>query len=263
MNQHFKIIITCGNAEKWIGTCLSSLILQTYTNWQALIIDDASTDETNNIIKKLIRDSNKFVLLRQEIKKPKILNYINFIKEIRSDNDDVLVFLDGDDWLSDKNVLAYLAEEYKNDAWITWGSFTEVNGKNPILFDDYSDCKIATCTRPVDAGWNTRNVWRYSHLKTAKYFLWKNIKNSSFLSEKDNQYFPAAVDVAFMFPMVEMAGPYHAKHIDRLMYVYNNGNRDSFMHIIPVRQKECFQELKKRNSYKPKTRTVLCNAKIK
>ena len=45
-----KIITTCWNVEKWIETCIRSVILQTYTDWEMVIIDDCSKDKTYGII---------------------------------------------------------------------------------------------------------------------------------------------------------------------------------------------------------------------
>ena len=61
-----------------------------------------------------------------------------------------------------------------------------------------------------------------------------------------------------MFPMIEMAGREHAKHIERLMYIYNNGNRDSYMYRTSQEQKQCYHELtKQRKHYSRKTKKEL------
>lgn len=59
--KHSKVcvIVPCYNEEKVIGNCLSALKNQTYPNYEILVIDDASTDNTPKIVKdhgvKLIR----------------------------------------------------------------------------------------------------------------------------------------------------------------------------------------------------------------
>ena len=50
MDNHFKIIVPLYNVEKWIKRCLRSIKLQTYKNFECIIIDDISTDNSVSII---------------------------------------------------------------------------------------------------------------------------------------------------------------------------------------------------------------------
>ncbi|OPJ61647.1 glycosyltransferase family 2 protein [Clostridium oryzae] len=53
-----SIIIPAYNCERFIGITLNSVIGQTYSNWEAIVIDDYSTDNTGQIVKKYAeRDS--------------------------------------------------------------------------------------------------------------------------------------------------------------------------------------------------------------
>lgn len=47
-----SVIIPLYNSEKYIDECLKSLINQTYKNWEAIIIDDFSTDSSYDIVKR-------------------------------------------------------------------------------------------------------------------------------------------------------------------------------------------------------------------
>ena len=47
-----SIIIPCYNLEKYISECLNSVISQTYPDWEAIIVDDGSTDSSLSIIRK-------------------------------------------------------------------------------------------------------------------------------------------------------------------------------------------------------------------
>ena len=50
INNHFKIIVPSYNNEKWLQACLRSVKLQTYDNYQCIIVDDCSSDKSVEII---------------------------------------------------------------------------------------------------------------------------------------------------------------------------------------------------------------------
>lgn len=55
------------NAEKWIAWSILSLQLQTYSNWELCIVDDASTDRTIQVIENLMREDNRIRLQMNDV----------------------------------------------------------------------------------------------------------------------------------------------------------------------------------------------------
>ena len=51
-NQYISIIIPCYNVEKYLDSCLESILNQTFKNYEIIFVDDCSTDNTYNIIKE-------------------------------------------------------------------------------------------------------------------------------------------------------------------------------------------------------------------
>lgn len=49
-----SIIMPSWNTERFIAESIQSVINQTYTNWELLIVDDCSTDNTDEIVLSLI-----------------------------------------------------------------------------------------------------------------------------------------------------------------------------------------------------------------
>ncbi len=62
-----SVIVPCYNVEKYIGRCLDSLIDQTLSEIEIICIDDKSTDETSEIIKKYMKTDNRIHLIEQPV----------------------------------------------------------------------------------------------------------------------------------------------------------------------------------------------------
>jgi glycosyltransferase involved in cell wall biosynthesis len=59
---NFSILIANYNNGKYFKECYHSLISQSYKNWEVIIIDDASTDNSVEIIESLIKNDSRFKL---------------------------------------------------------------------------------------------------------------------------------------------------------------------------------------------------------
>ena len=59
MCAHVSIILPTYNSEKFIHRSIKSVLNQTYKNWELIIVDDASTDSTKEIIKNYEKEYKK------------------------------------------------------------------------------------------------------------------------------------------------------------------------------------------------------------
>ncbi|TDO83866.1 glycosyltransferase involved in cell wall biosynthesis [Flavobacterium chryseum] len=64
MNELVSIITPTFNAEKYIRATLQSVLDQSYHNWEMILVDDASTDDTVKIIKAFAEKDNRFKLFK-------------------------------------------------------------------------------------------------------------------------------------------------------------------------------------------------------
>ena len=53
-----SVVIPMYNAEKYIGDCLDSILTQTFTDYEVIVVDDASTDKSRDIVKSYLPKFN-------------------------------------------------------------------------------------------------------------------------------------------------------------------------------------------------------------
>ena len=56
----FSILIANYNNGKFFQDCYKSILQQTYQNWEVVILDDASTDNSVEVIKNIIQNDSRF-----------------------------------------------------------------------------------------------------------------------------------------------------------------------------------------------------------
>ena len=66
LKPQISVIIPAYNRAKTIRNALESLRAQTYSNWEAIVVDDGSTDNTCEIVSEIARNDQRIRLLRHE-----------------------------------------------------------------------------------------------------------------------------------------------------------------------------------------------------
>jgi glycosyltransferase involved in cell wall biosynthesis len=220
MQNKFKIITPSYNNENWVEYNIASILNQTYTNYEVLYIDDASTDSTYDRVLELVKDLNNWTIVKNKENKGATSNYFdNLDRYIKNDNE-IIVHLDGDDWFYDENVLDKLNDFYNTkNCWMTYGGFlcfdgTEQAGVPYPQSTEYSDFihrhKIYR-----------RDDWRASHMRTYRSFLMNAFNKEDLKSLIDGKYYWHASDLAFQFSFLEMCPKEKIGVVDFYTYVYN------------------------------------------
>src|SRR5690554_4791645 len=68
-NPLFSILIAQYNNGHFFNDCYKSILEQTYANWEVIIVDDASTDDSLKVIKDIIKDDSRFKLFTNDTNK--------------------------------------------------------------------------------------------------------------------------------------------------------------------------------------------------
>ncbi|MGL5964771.1 MAG: glycosyltransferase family 2 protein [Cetobacterium sp.] len=103
MNENIvEILMSTYNGEDFIKEQIESIINQTYTNWELLIRDDGSTDNTKKILKKYTKDYPYKIKILED-KKGNLKSKDSFLELLKNSKRNYIMFCDQDDkWYEDK-----------------------------------------------------------------------------------------------------------------------------------------------------------------
>ena len=106
----FSIIIPNYNSKDYIKRCIDSVLNQTYTNFELIIVDDMSTDNSVDLIKEYNDPRIKLIELNKK-------RFNGGTRNVGIDNakGDYILFLDCDDYISEENVLYKLNNFIRNN----------------------------------------------------------------------------------------------------------------------------------------------------
>ena len=90
-----SILVPCYNVEKYINQCLDSIVQQTYTNLQIVLVDDGSSDNTLNILKEYASKDSRIEVYHQENQGVATARNV-LLSKIKGD---YFLFVDSDDWI--------------------------------------------------------------------------------------------------------------------------------------------------------------------
>lgn len=230
----FKIIVKGWKAEKYIEKCIKSILIQTEIDWQCFIVLDPSDDNTFTIAKKY--EGKKINVFRNEQRMYGAYNYKKGIKLSSALDEDILVFLDADDWFYTEKALAIVKSYYKNNKniLVTHGSWI-----------GYPDKKIKTnngAYTKEEFQQGIRNLkigsWKASHLKTMKYKVFKFIRKSDFKLQ-GRTWLSSACDLSLMLAALEIVGFDRVQYIPEILYVYNRETELNCDKVMCKNQEEC------------------------
>jgi teichuronic acid biosynthesis glycosyltransferase TuaG len=129
-----SIIMPAYNAERYIADSIRSVLAQTYQNWELVVVDDGSTDDTAEVARRFAASDRRIRYFRQQNGGPgKARN-----AGVEKSSGPLVAFLDADDlWLREKLELQIkVAEEKEADVVFTDGFFfdgenvTDESGSN-------------------------------------------------------------------------------------------------------------------------------------
>ncbi len=101
-----SIIVPIYKVEKYLRRCLDSIINQTFTDWECILIDDGSPDNSGKICDEYAEQDERFMVIHQKNQGVSVARNMG----LDTAKGEWITFVDSDDWVDEK----YLALLYEN-----------------------------------------------------------------------------------------------------------------------------------------------------
>lgn len=239
----FVLIVPSYNNSPFVEHNLRSILTQNYQNYRLIYIDDHSSDDTYIKAKKLIHELHqeaKVLLVHNEQNQGALANLYNAIHGCK--DHEIIVLIDGDDFLAHENVLKILNDTYQDvGVWMTYGNFLD--------YPSYRQFPVSCKPLPetvIKKNSFRKHEWITSHLRTFYASLFKKIALEDLVYR--GRFYPMGWDLAFMLPLLEMSGN-HTKFISDILYLYNRQNPISDHRVNFPFQQECALSVRSKKSY--------------
>ena len=200
-NPQISVIIPIYNCEKYIKECLSSLIKQTFKNFEIICINDGSNDDTLKILKKFEAKDERIKIFNQNNSGPGIARNVGMKKS----KGEYLMFLDSDDIFkktmleelyikikeNDSDVVICNSQNFEKKKW--WKKFYE---KNYLINDNIIKQKTFSSLDIEKDFFNLFIWWPWDKLFKRKYIENLGIEYQNLKSSEDLFFVAASVIAA-------------------------------------------------------------------
>lgn len=152
MNPKFSIVIPVYNVAPYLRECLDSVLAQTFTDWEAICVDDGSTDESGAILDEYAMIDSRLRVAHQSNAGVSVARNM----ALDCAFGEWIVFLDADDKLKSTylNRIFVATTKWPDACCVRTGWTRCFDGKSePIIQDDIAACKLQLGVSSIEAFW--------------------------------------------------------------------------------------------------------------
>lgn len=185
--EKINIVIPVYNVQAYLPQCLDSILLQSYPHWEAILVDDGSTDHSGEICDSYAKNDSRFVVIHKQnggaaSAKNAGLDHVSGSYVAFVDSDDYV----DTDWL--KTTMAAI-EEY--DADVVEFDFDKVYRCCIERVNDFSETTVFTAESYLEQylqNWTSSLFWnkvfRYELIKTLRFKAERRCIDDEFFTYK-------------------------------------------------------------------------------
>ena len=174
-SELISLIIPVHNVEKYLYECIESVICQTYTNLEIILIDDGSKDKSGEICEEYGKKDNRIIVIHQE--NGGVSSARNIGLEVAKGK--YISFVDSDDYI-EKTFIEELYKKIKeNDAQISMCGLNKIDDNNEILgtygySKDFIDGRELLENKYIQDGYLWNKLYSAEIWKNQRFLVRKN-----------------------------------------------------------------------------------------
>lgn len=230
-----SIIIPVYNTQKYVEKCINSVLNNTYKNIEVIIVNDGSTDKSEEVIKKCISGYDNVIY--KKTKNFGVSHARNLGLKLASG--EYVFFLDSDDYIRNDTFFGLIKFVNDTNSDIVCFSYEKTYNDHYVIkrsnkLDMYGCSLIENSALLTD-------VVPYS---AAKLFKLSLIKEYDISFDEDLRIFE---DLLFTFKLCKNAKK--IGYVDEVYYYYNCSNESSVTHLFSEKMFDIFKSLDRLKSY--------------
>lgn len=133
-----SIIIPVYNAEKYLRQCLDSVLAQTYTDFEVLLIDDGSTDASGKICDEYAAKDTRFTVFHKENGGVSAARNLG----IENAKGEWITFVDSDDYIDEGFLKIFIDRQLQGD-FLLMGVIQIIENEKIVLFQFNSNYSMS------------------------------------------------------------------------------------------------------------------------
>lgn len=166
-----SIIVPVYNVGIYLRHCLNSIAAQTEKDFECILVDDGSTDESSTILDEYSKKDERFIVFHKT--NGGLTSARNF--GLRHSTGDWIMHVDGDDWIEPDSLTRLLQTADNNNADMVIGDFYFAydDYKMPHKGSEWTENKMTSLCDYISSPWTTvwqgiakRNIYVYNDLKS-------------------------------------------------------------------------------------------------
>ncbi|KKN60586.1 hypothetical protein LCGC14_0530260 [marine sediment metagenome] len=243
-NPLVSVAMTCFNQEVFIKDAIKSIAIQNYLNWELVIVNDCSTDNSLGVIDKCIKDHCIQDKVRIITHRENIGYGYSLGEAIRESKGELVVILDSDD---------ALAEDYSINVSV------KAHLEHPevaMTYSNYWECKADLSRKKI---YKTKQIDNYfekggriSHLKVVKkkYYDMTEGINPKLKQTVDKDLTLKMEEVGKLF-FIDQALHCYRLHVDNLSRSLHHKGA-TYREFVNKMRKQIYEDTRKRRAEKKK-----------
>lgn len=130
---HISVIVPVYNVEKYLHRCVDSILAQTFSDFELILVDDGSTDNCGKICDEYAKKDNRIHVIHKDNGGLSDARNAGIDWAFANSDSEWITFIDSDDWIHPKYLEALYKAAEETGCKISISGYEETTGNSPVV----------------------------------------------------------------------------------------------------------------------------------